>query len=232
LLQIVALLAMEPPSSAGAGALADEKVKVFRQIRTLRRDDVVRGQYRGYQDEAGVEGGSDTETYVAARLCIESWRWAGVPWLVRTGKSLPVTATEAVIEFKSPPRLLFADTDVVPQPNRLRFRLGADDGVTLQMHAKAPGEELVTSPVDLEIDYERVFGERQEAYERLLGDAMEGDPRRFGRADSLDEQWRIVDDVLQHHNPVSLYYRGTWGPAEGDALAAPWGGWQEPLDAG
>ncbi len=233
LLQIVALLAMEPPAAADEAALRDEKVKLFRQITTFEPSNVARGQYRGYVDEPGVQPGADTETFAAVRFEIESWRWAGVPWLVRTGKALPVTATEAIIEFKAPPRLLFSPRgSPAPDPNHLRFRLGSDDGVLIHVQTKAPGDDLVSRPVDLEVSYERVFGHRAEAYQRLLEDAMEGDPRRFGRADSLDEQWRIVDEVVKQPPPVSLYYRGTWGPSEAERLAAPVGGWHEPMAPG
>jgi glucose-6-phosphate 1-dehydrogenase len=230
LLQIVALLAMEPPAAADEEALRDERSKLFRQIRTVEPADVVRGQYRGYGEEAGVEPGSDVETFVALRMEIDSWRWAGVPWLIRTGKHLPVTATEAVVQFAAPPRLLFQPPgSPPPHPNLLRFRLGRDDGVVLHMQTKAPGDELISMPVDLEVNFNEVLGRRQEAYQRLLEDAMEGDPRRFGRADGLDEQWRIVEEVLEHSPPVSLYYRGTWGPSEADRLAGTVGGWHEPL---
>jgi glucose-6-phosphate 1-dehydrogenase len=233
LLQVIALLAMEPPVSADEGALSDEKVRLWRQIRAIEPSKVVRGQYRGYTDEAGVEAGSDVETFVALQLEIESWRWAGVPWLARTGKSLPVHATEAVVTFAAPPRLLFAGSGAVrPQPNRLRFRLGQDDGVTLQLQAKAPGEDLVSRPVDLEVSYGELFPHRQEAYQRLLEDAIEGDHRRFGRADGVEEQWRIVQTVLDAPPPVELYRRGTWGPPSAEMLAAPVGGWIEPLAEG
>jgi glucose-6-phosphate 1-dehydrogenase len=230
LLQVIALLAMEPPVSADENALADEKVRLWRQIRALDADGIVRGQYRGYTDEPGVDGGSDVDTFVALQLEIDSWRWAGVPWLVRTGKNLPVTATEAVITFAAPPRLMFAKRGSArPEPNRLRFRLGRDDGVTLQLQTKAPGDELVSRPVDLEVSYGTLFPHRQEAYQRLLEDAMEGDHRRFGRADGVEEQWRIVDDVVKAPPPVQLYRKGTWGPPGADTLAAPAGGWIEPL---
>ena len=233
LLQVIALLAMEPPVSADENALSDERVRLWRQIRAIDPAKVVRGQYRGYSDEPGVEPGSDVETFVALQLEIESWRWAGVPWLVRTGKYLPVHATEAMITFAEQPRLLFAKAGTrAPEPNRLRFRLGRDDGVTLQVQAKAPGEELVSRPVDLEVSYERLFPNRQEAYQRLLEDAIEGDHRRFGRADGVEEQWRIVQDVLDRPPPVQLYRRGTWGPPSAETLAAPAGGWVEPLAEG
>jgi len=233
LLQVVALLAMEPPVSADENALADEKTRLWRQIRAIDPEKVVRGQYRGYQDETGVEPGSDVETFVALQVEIESWRWAGVPWLVRTGKMLPVTATEAVVTFAAPPRLLFSKAGSPrPQPNRLRFRLGQDDGVTLQMQTKKPGDDLVSRPVDLEVSYDSLFPYRQEAYQRLLEDAVDGDHRRFGRADGVEEQWRIVAPVLEVPPSVELYRRGTWGPAGADTLAAASGGWVEPLAEG
>jgi glucose-6-phosphate 1-dehydrogenase len=228
LLQIVALLAMEPPSAATTDALQDEKVKVFRQIEPFTASDVVRGQYRGYPEEQGIAPGSDTETYVACRFEIESWRWAGVPWLVRAGKCMPITATEAVVTFSAPPRLLFGGGKGLPDPNRLRFRLGADDGITFHLQAKSPGDEMKTRAVDLDVEYERVFGQRAEAYQRLLEDAMDGDARRFGRADSLEQQWRIVDDVLNDPPASRLYHKGTWGPSEADRLAGDAGGWIEP----
>jgi glucose-6-phosphate 1-dehydrogenase len=230
LFQVVALLAMEPPVGNDEPSLRDERSKLFRQIRTVEPADVVRGQYRGYTDEDGVEAGSDTETFVALQLEIDSWRWAGVPWLIRTGKHLPVTSTEAVIEFRAPPRLLFAPKgSKPPHPNHLRFRLGADDGVTLHLQTKAPGDALASRPVDLDVSFEEVLGQRQEAYHRLLEDALAGDARRFGRADSLDEQWRILEPVLADPPAVSLYHRGTWGPSEAGVLAASVGGWHEPL---
>jgi glucose-6-phosphate 1-dehydrogenase len=232
LLQLVALLAMEPPASADETALRDEKVKLFKQIHPFDPNEVARGQYRGYSDEDGVQAGSETETFAAVRFEIESWRWAGVPWLIRTGKAMPVTATEAIVEFNSPPRLLFSPPNTpAPHPNHLRFRLGSNDGVMLHLQTKAPGEDLVSRPVDLDVSYEKVFGRRAEAYQRLLEDAMDGDARRFGRADALEEQWRIVDEALQHPSPCSLYYRGTWGPSEAERLAASVGGWHEPLAA-
>ena len=233
LLEIVALLAMEPPSSATATSLHDEKVKLFRQIDTFSTSRTSRGQYRSYHEEEGVGSGSDTETFVSTRFEIESWRWAGVPWLIRAGKALPVTATEAIVEFKAPPRLLFSSAGSrAPESNYLRFRLGGDDGIMLHLQAKAPGDELATKAVNLEVQYDKVFGRRAEAYQRLLEDAMEGDARRFGRADALEEQWRIVDDVITDPPPCSSYYQGTWGPSEADRLAADVGGWREPLAPG
>ena len=230
LLQVVALLAMEPPVGADANALRDERTRLFRQICTVEPSSVVRGQYRGYREEPGVDPQSDVETYVAVRLEIDSWRWAGVPFMVRTGKGLPVTATEAVVEFNAPPRLLFQPRGAAaPHPNHLRFKLGHEDGVMLQLQTKSPGDELRSRSVDLEVSFEEVFGERQEAYQRLLADAMEGDTTRFGRADALVEQWRIFEDAIADPQPVSPYDKGTWGPAEAEGFAARVGGWHEPL---
>lgn len=232
LLEVVALLALEPPACATADALQDEKVKVFQQTRTFELANTARGQFRGYADEEGVQAGSDTETFVAVRFEIDSWRWAGVPWLIRAGKALPVTANEAVVEFKRPPLMLFSDAGRRPQTNYLRFRLGANDGVTLHLQAKAPGDEFVTRSVQLDVDFSEALGARAEAYHRLLEDAMEGDRRRFARADAVDQQWRIVADVLEDPPAASLYYRGTWGPSEADRLAADLGGWYEPQPPG
>jgi len=230
LLQVVALLAMEPPVGSDAASLRDERTKLFRQIRTVEPTNVVRGQYRGYTDEEGVAAGSDVETFTALRLEIDSWRWAGVPWLIRTGKHLPVTATEAVVEFNAPPQLLFTPKGAhPPHPNHLRFRLGKEDGVMLHLQTKAPGDDLRSRAVDLEVSFHEVFGEREEAYQRLLEDALVGDARRFGRADALEEQWRIFEAALADPHPVSLYHRGTWGPSAAETLAASVGGWHEPL---
>ena len=230
LLQVVALLAMEPPVGADAAALRDERSKLFRQVRTVEPASVIRGQYRGYRDEDGVDPASDVETFVALQLEIDSWRWAGVPWLIRTGKHLPVTGTEAIVEFNAPPRLLFTPPGS-PAPlsgggasPRPPCRVGSGGG-----SGEAPGDELASRPVDLEVSFDEVFGERQEAYQRLLEDAMVGDTRRFGRADALDEQWRIFEPALAKPHPVSLYHRGTWGPSAADTIAADVGGWHEPL---
>jgi glucose-6-phosphate 1-dehydrogenase len=232
LLQVVAILGMEPPAGADATSLRDEKVKLLRQVRTINPDEVVRGQYRGYVDEEGVEGGSDVETYVAVRFEIDSWRWAGVPWLIRTGKALAVAGTEAIITFNSPPRLLFTPEGAPdPGPDRLRFMLGKGDGVKLHLHAKKPGDELIPEPIDLDVSYAEALGPREEAYQRLLDDAMDGDARRFGREDALDEQWRIVEQILEHHDEVHLYAPGSMGPEQADALAEDVGGWLDPIPA-
>lgn len=229
ILQIVALLAMEAPASVDSRALHDEKLKVFRQVRTFDPSHLVRGQYRGYADEPGVAPGSDTETFVALRFEIDSWRWAGVPWLVRAGKCLPCRATEAVVRFRQPPRMFFTDDQLHrSQPNELRFRLGREGGITLQLLAKAPGDQLRTHAVDLEVTSRELFGEPDEPYERLLEDAMIGDGRRFGHRESIDEQWRIVQHVLSYPPPVQLYDPGTWGPTAADELFPGASTWSDP----
>jgi len=230
LLQVVAFLAMEPPVGPDARSLRDEKVKLFRQVETFRPEQLVRGQYRAYADEDGVQAGSDTETFAAIRFEIDSWRWAGVPWLIRTGKGLPVTQTEAVVELNRPPRLLFAaEGTPAPHPNHVRFRLNRDTGVTFGLQVKQAGEDLVSEDADLDMSFTH-DPRRRAAYQRLLEDAMEGDARRFAREDGIDQQWRIVDGVLHDHAPVELYHQGTWGPPSADRLAADLGGWHDPSE--
>jgi glucose-6-phosphate 1-dehydrogenase len=219
LLEVVSLLAMEPPVQADAAGLLDEKVKVLRAMRPLDCTTLIRGQYRGYHEERGVEEGSTTETFAACRLEIDSWRWAGVPFFVRAGKRLPGTALEAVVAMRRPPRLLFADgSDDQPQGNLVRFRLSPDDGVTLTMHAKRPGRALVSRTVDLDVDYREEPGERQEAYERLLADALDGERRRFARQDWVEQAWRVVQPALDEPGPVHPYEPETWGPVEADTI--------------
>ena len=206
LLQMVALLAMEPPSSKDPGALRDEKVKVFRAMKPLDPELVVRGQVDGYQDEKGVEPGSDTETFAAMQIEIDSWRWAGVPFYIRAGKSMAKTVTEAVVEFKQPPSMLFADVDECPEPSRLRFRMKPDDNITLSMQAKVPGMEMVSRAVDMTVDYEaQLGGDGPDAYERLMADAIIGDERLFARQDGVEEAWRIVEPMLEPIHPVLPY---------------------------
>ena len=216
LLQVVCLLAMEPPVSEDADALRDEHTKVLRatSIRDVR--SVVRGQYEGYRDEDGVAPDSDTETFVALELCIDSWRWAGVPFHIRTGKALPVTATEAVIVFSEAPRPLFAGPSESPEPNRLRFRLSSDGLVSLELQAKVPGVEMVSETVHLDLEAHEVGSDM--AYDRLLADVIDGDARLFARQDTVIEAWRVVQPILDHPNPVVPYQRGSWGPAESSRL--------------
>lgn len=219
LLQMVALLAMEPPASDHPDALRDEQVKVLKAVRSISSSDLIRGQYQGYLNEPGVASDSDTETFAAVRLEIESWRWAGVPWIIRAGKGLARTVTEAVIEFQRPPRPLFTDTASMPGPNRLTFRTKPDEEINLSMQAKIPGPELVTGPVELHLQHDRLPG--RDAYSRLIGDALRGDPSLFAREDGVAEAWRIVEGVLVDRPPVVPYARGSWGPGEADRLLAP-----------
>jgi glucose-6-phosphate 1-dehydrogenase len=231
LLQVVALLAMEPPVGADAEAVRDEKVKVFRSTAAVDPGDVVRGQYHGYRQEEGVAPDSQAETYAALRIHIDSWRWAGVPFWIRAGKRLKTTALEATIEFREPPRLLFADPDTPPpHPNHLRFRLGGlDEGIALTLEAKEPGETLRSRPVDLGFTYEQTFGaEGIEAYERLLSDAIEGRAGiLFARQEGVEQAWRILTPALENPAPIEEYVPGSWGPARADALIGP-GGWHDP----
>jgi len=223
LLQVLALLAMEPPVSESPDALRDERVKALRAIVTPTSDDVVRGQYIGYREEAGVAPESETETFTAMRLEVDSWRWAGVPWIIRAGKALESTVTEAVVEFARPPRPLFADADCRPGPNRMVFRTKPDDGISLSMQAKRPGPAMVSQPIELHLEHDRPKG--RDAYDRLLGDALRGDPSLFARQDGVMEAWRVVDDTLSGCRPVVPYERGTWGPSSADSLLGPDWSW-------
>jgi len=218
LLVLLTLLAMEPPVSDAPDALRDERVKVLKATKALRAEEVIRGQYDGYLDEPGVDAASDTETFFAARFEIDSWRWAGVPWVIRAGKGLESTVTDAVVEFNRPPRLLFADADSVPGPNRISFRSKPDDRITVSMQAKRPGSEMVSRPVDLDLDSEDNPGDAQDAYHRLLGDALSGDQSLFAREDGAMEAWRIVQPILDRCPAVVGYEKGSWGPTETDTL--------------
>jgi len=217
LLQVLALIAMEPPSDLTSQYMEDEKMKVFRSIDSLKPSDVVRGQYVGYLDEKGVAPGSTTETFVAAVVHVDNWRWAGVPFYMRTGKNLKETILEVVVEFKQPPRMLFAETQA-GSPNVLRFRLGKNDGVDIELMAKAPGDNLETLPVQLNVEFSAALGDRQEAYERLLRAAMAGDHMRFARIDSVLETWRILEPIIHGEVPVYPYFKGTWGPEKVEEL--------------
>jgi glucose-6-phosphate 1-dehydrogenase len=230
LLQVAALLAMEPPVGSDADALRDEKVKVFRATTPVDPDMLVRGQYDGYRDEPGVRPDSDVETFVALRLGIESWRWSGVPFFLRAGKCLADTALEAVIEFHEPPRLLFAEADTpMPHPNHLRLRLGGgDEGIELSLQAKVPGESMQSRAVPLAFSYEQALGEQADAYERLLADAIEGRQALFARQDGVEQCWRIVQPALGAGPPVQSYPPGSWGPPAADRLFGRVGAWHIP----
>jgi glucose-6-phosphate 1-dehydrogenase len=228
LLQVMALLAMEPPTSGATDAIRDEKVKVLRSIRAARPEQLVRGQVRGYRDEDGVASDSERETYAALTLSIDSWRWAGVPFLIRTGKSLPVTATEVRVTLHRPPQRVFGGIEVEParEPNYLRFRLGGEAEIALGARTLAPGERLRGEDVELFVCATR--GVTTDPYERLLGDAIAGDPTLFARQDEVEEGWRIVEPLLREPGPVHPYAAGSWGPEQAEALAEPVGGWDHP----
>jgi len=227
LFQIVALLAMEPPAGQDYGAVHNEKAKVFKAMRPLKSDDVVRGQYAGYRKEPDVAKRSDVETYCALRLFIDSWRWDGVPWYLRSGKYLPTTATEILVELKMPPQKLFADAVRTTQrSNYLRFRLSPNAAVALAARVKLAGEEFIGEQRELYLSEEQTGEETP--YERLLGDAMKGDGALFTREDAVEAAWAVVNTVLKHHHRVRLYKRGTWGPKQANALIAADGGWHNP----
>jgi glucose-6-phosphate 1-dehydrogenase len=228
LFQIVALLAMEPPAYQGYGAVQSEKAKVFQAMRPLQPDDVVRGQYAGYRKEPGVAKGSDVETFCALRLFIDSWRWQGVPWYLRSGKCLATTAAEVLVELKPPPQRLFDDS--MPESGRanyLRFRLSPDTAVALAARVKRAGKEFVGDQRELYLLDEQP--EEQTPYERLLGDAMAGDGALFTREDAVEAAWAVVDPVLVSHSPVHSYKPGSWGPKQADALIAADGSWHNPI---
>jgi len=227
LLQIVALLAMEPPPGGGAEALRNEKETLFRAIRPIGRDDLVRGQFAGYRAEAGVAPDSDVETFAALRLFVDSWRWADVPFYVRTGKELRETVTEVRVELHRPPQRVFGAFGEMPHDNNyLRFRLSPDVAIAIGAMSKHPGEEMVGRPVELHLAA-ATAGEWT-AYERLLGDALDGEAMLFAREDGVEAAWRVVDDVLDRHGPAHGYAPGTWGPPEADAIVDDPHGWHDP----
>jgi len=224
MLQVLAHLAMEPPVGAGAEALRDEKVKVFRGIRPLAPEDLVRGQYEGYRGEDGVTADSQVETFVALRLHLDSWRWAGVPIFIRAGKRMGGTATEVMVRLKAAPQQVFG---AAPAANYLRFRLGPDRvAIALGANTKRAGPAMAGDAVELYVCNER--GPEMSAYERLIGDALKGDPTLFAREDGVEAAWRIVDPVLAAPPPVKIYAPGGWGPSEADAMIAACGGWRRP----
>jgi glucose-6-phosphate 1-dehydrogenase len=226
LLQVIANLAMEPPIGADSESIRDEKVKVVKAMRPLDPAAVVRGQFRGYREEPGVAPGSTVETFAALKLEVNSWRWKGVPFYVRAGKCLPVTATEVVVTLKSPPAL----TDRVPPQNYFRFLFNPDVEIAVGTQVKEPGEVMRGHQVELLAGSE-AGGGMMDAYERLLGDAMRGDSTLFARADEVEAAWRVVEPVFSAGTPVYEYEQGTWGPPEADRQLVPPGGWKKPTVA-
>ena len=227
LFQIVALLAMEPPAGRHYSAVQTEKATIFKAMRPLNPADMVRGQYIGYRQEDDVAKNSDVETYCALKLFIDSWRWDGVPWYLRSGKYLPDTATEILVELKPPPQKLFADAaTALGKGNYVRFRLSPDAAIAVAARVKLAGEEYIGTQRELYL-LEQQPGE-ETPYERLLGDAMKGDGGLFTREDAIEAAWAVVDKVLKHHPRARRYKRGTWGPKQADALIDSDGGWHNP----
>jgi len=228
LLQIVALLAMEPPAYQGFGAVHAEKAKVFQAMRPLQPDDLVRGQYVGYRKEPGVAKDSDVETFCALRLYIDSWRWQGVPWYLRSGKCLAATAAEVLVELKPPPQRLFDDSAPVDgRANYLRFRLSPNSAVALAARVKRAGKEFTGVQHELFLLDEQP--EEESPYERLLGEAMAGNGALFAREECLEAAWAVLDPVLTKHHQATRYKPGSWGPKAANALITAGGGWYNPM---
>jgi glucose-6-phosphate 1-dehydrogenase len=222
--QVLSNLAMEPPVRPDSGSIRDEKVKVLKAIPALSPDNIVRGQFRGYQSEKGVAPDSTVETFVALRLHIESWRWQGVPFYIRAGKQLPVTCMEVVGRLRQPPTM-FHGFDL--EPNYFRFRISPDVTLAIGANVISPGQETVSQTTEM-VGTQLPRADEMDAYERVLGDAMHGDATLFAREDYVEEAWRIVDPVLKAGTRVYEYEPGTWGPKEVDARVSPPGGWQNP----
>ncbi len=226
LLQLVGFLAMEPPSSNASDAIRDEQAKVLRTVRPLDDAHMVRGQFRGYRDEPGVSPDSYMGTYAALKLWIDSWRWADVPFFVRAGKSLAMTCTEVVVEFKNPPQVVFKEPRF-EQGNYVRFRLGPQVQIGIGARAKHPGERMTGRPIELSV-VQQPTSDEMDAYERLLGDAMGGDATLFARYDTVEAAWGIVDPVIHGPSDLHTYEPASWGPVEADRLVTEVGGWNTP----
>ncbi|HKQ57044.1 MAG TPA: glucose-6-phosphate dehydrogenase [Candidatus Eisenbacteria bacterium] len=230
MLQIVTYLAMEAPSSMRSDAISLNQSEVLRAVRPLAKNHLVLGQYQGYRQEAGVAPDSNVPTYAALHLYVDSWRWYGVPFLVRAGKCLKTSCTEVVVELKQPPPVVFQEP-MTRDGNALRFRLSPQVVIAIGARAKKPGEGMSGTPVELSVieGPEQGTGTRLEAYERLLGDAMLGDATLFARQDVVEEAWAIVDPVLRTNQRVIEYQPGTWGPTESERLVEAVGGWNSPV---
>lgn len=227
LLQVTALVAMEPPIGADPDSLRDEKAKVLKAVRPLDGSRVVRGQFRGYRNEEGVDPGSQVETFAALQLFVDAWRWGGVPFLVRAGKCLPVTATEVLVTLRPPPQRVLSGIETAPAlPNYLRFRLGPEVEIALGAQVLGSGGPGSTRTRELLACAEPSSG--RGPYERLLTDAMEGEPLLFARQDEVENAWAIVEPVLDGPSPLHVYEPGSWGPDRAASVAAEAGGWHHP----
>jgi glucose-6-phosphate 1-dehydrogenase len=223
MLQVVGFLAMEAPATTYHESIRDEQVKVFRTIRPLSPDDLVRGQFRGYRQEKGVAADSTVETFAAARLHIDTWRWDGVPFFIRAGKCLGTTTTEVLVTLRRPPLSKLSPRDT----NYVLFQLSPQVKIAIGARVKRPGEHMLTESTELNVVH-HTDAEEMEAYERLLGDAMAGDPTLFAREDAVEAAWAVVEPILGSATPVHEYEPGSWGPAEAAALTAEVGGWHCP----
>ena len=222
LLQVLSVVAMEPPASLAPKALIDERVKVFDSMVPLRSDDVVRGQFAGYRALDGVDPRSDTETFVAARVRIDNWRWAGVPFFLRTGKRLAQSRQTITLAFRSPPRSIFGGAVEPGARNHLTIELGSRESVSLHFLAKAPGPLVELAPARMDFAYGSTFGSKLvEAYERLLHDALIGDRTLFTRPDGIERTWDLVGEPLAQPPPVAGYEPGSWGPEAMHDLISP-----------
>jgi len=224
LFQILSNLTMDAPARMDSESIRDKKVEVLKSIATLTPKDIIRGQFRGYKSEKGVVPGSNTETFAALRLEINSWRWQGVPIYIRAGKCLPETCTEVLIRLRRPPRLF----DCPTEPNTFRLRISPDVTTALGMMVKSPCDEMLGDPMEL-VALQDPQAEEMDAYERVLHDAMAGDGTLFARQDYVEEAWRIVDPVLNGSTPVYDYEQGTWGPTQAEEYMAPADGWDNPV---
>jgi len=230
IMQVVGLLAMDPPSRATPDAIHAQQLEVFDAMRPISPDDYVRGQYEGYLDVEGVEKDSKTETFVSLKVHIDSWRWAGVPFFIRAGKSLAHTATEAIVVFRHPPLELFKEHGCPhPERNRLRFRLGHNDGVQMQVQALDPSSKMASKAVVLNVDFSEALGKEKLPYEQLLGDALDGNATRFATQKIIEGTWTALDPILKNPGPVHPYKQGTMGPECCCDMIKEYGGWIEPI---
>ena len=229
LFQVLATLAMDPPTGEECDPIRDEKARILKAVRPLAAADIVRGQFKGYREEPGVAPDSKVETFAAIRLFVDTWRWAGVPFYIRAGKCLPVTVTEVIVNLKRPPRETFEEK-ARGLPNRIRLRLSPEVVIAFGMRLKLPGERMEGEDVELIARHQSP--DEMTPYERLLGDALRGDQSLFAREDAIEAQWRIVEPVLGDVTRVYEYEPNTWGPAEADSIIEDPGGWFNPQPAG
>ena len=231
IMQVIGLLSMEPPSKSTPDAIHAEQLQIFDSMPPVDPQKCVFGQYNGYLDVEGVAKDSKTETFIAMQLDINSWRWAGVPFFIRAGKSLGCTATEAVVVFKNPPLMLFDELACpMPHQNRLRFRLGHNDGVQMQVQVLDPSmAKMSSTPVVMNVDFSTVLGKEKLPYEVLLGDALQGDFTKFATQPIIEGTWKALTPLLETPPPIHTYEPGSMGPKEANELVVDYGGWVQPI---